>query len=274
VLGENASTADNQQGSPTCVGPLNDCTPDSDFMSEVIQPELPGDRKPGQLGAWLRRNYMHSKAIEQYKQGLKLTREQREILIGLLLGDAHLETQNGGRTYRLKIEQSEAHQAYVEHLYEVFKQWVLTPPQPKEKRCQGYVSRNWWFQTVSHRTLRFYAHQFYRKGRKCVPHLIHLWLTPHALSYWFMDDGSIKSKQSKGVIFNTQGYTLGEVELKISVLEERFGLHAKSRRQKEGYQIYISGKSYERFRELIEPYLIDNMRYKLPSARQTQLPKR
>jgi len=89
-----------------------------------------------------------------------------------------------------------------------------------------------------------------------------------------MDDGSVKSKQSKGVILNTRGYTLREVELLISVLRNRFGLQAKRRRQREGYQIYISGESYERFRELIEPFLIDEMRYKLPSARQTQLPKR
>lgn len=217
---------------------------------------------------------MNSKEIELRKQRLKLTREQREILVGLLLGDAHLETQNRGRTYRLKIEQCERHKAYVEHLYEVFKQWVLTPPQPKEKRSHGRESRNWWFQTVSHGAFRFYAHQFYREGRKCVPRLIHRWLTPRALAYWFMDDGSVKSKQSKGVILNTQGYTLREVELLISVLRNRFGLQAKRRRQREGYQIYISGESYERFRELIEPFLIDEMRYKLPSARQTQLPKR
>ena len=47
----------------------------------------------------------HSRDIEEYKQHLKLTRTQREVLVGLLLGDGHLETQNGGRTYRLKIEQ-------------------------------------------------------------------------------------------------------------------------------------------------------------------------
>lgn len=210
---------------------------------------------------------MNSKELEEYKQGLKLTKKQREMLIGLLLGDAHLETQNRGRTYRLKIEQSERHRAYVEHLYEVFKPWVLTPPQPKEKRSRGHVSQNWWFQTVSHGAFRFYARQFYRDGRKCVPHLIHRWLTLCALAYWFMDDGSIKSKQSKGVIFNTHCYAQNEIKLLVSVLKERYGLQAKPRRQKEGYQIYISGKSYDSFRELVELRLINEMRYKLPSAK-------
>jgi hypothetical protein len=212
---------------------------------------------------------MRSKAIEQYKRGLKLSQEQREVLIGLLLGDAHLETQNQGRTYRLKIEQSLKHQDYVQHLYEIFKPWVLTPPQPKERSCRGHTSWNCWFQTVSHGAFRFYAHQFYVDGQRRVPRLVHRWLTPRALSYWFMDDGSMKSRQSKGVILNTQSYTLNDVQRLVDVLQKKFGLQAKPRKQKEGFQIYISGKSFETFRELVEPHLIDSMLYKMPKARQT-----
>ena len=216
---------------------------------------------------------MYSKAIEQYKRGLKLSQDQREVLIGLLLGDAHLETQNQGQTYRLKIEQSQKHEDYVQHLYEIFKPWVLTPPQLKEKSVRGHTSWNCWFQTVSHGAFRFYAHQFYIERQKRVPRLIHRWLTPRALSYWFMDDGSMKSKQSKGVILNTQSYPLNDIQRLVGILQEKFGLQVKRRKQKEGFQIYISGKSYERFRELIEPHLIASMRHKLPDARQTLLPK-
>lgn len=212
---------------------------------------------------------MYSKVIEKYKRGLKLSQKQREILVGVLLGDAHLETQNQGRTYRLKIEQSLKHQDYVQHLYEVFKPWVLTLPQLKEKSSRGYTSWNYWFQTVSHGAFRFYAHQFYVDRQKRVPRLIHRWLTSCALSYWFMDDGSIKSRQSKGLLFNTQGYPHSDVQRLVDVLQVNFGLQAKPRKQKEDFQIYISGKSYEHFRELVEPYLIATMRYKLPNARTT-----
>ena len=217
---------------------------------------------------------MHSNELEAYKARLKLNSEQEEVLIGLMLGDGHLETQNRGRTYRLKIEQSEKHEAYVQHLYHLFQNWVRTPPQPKVVRSRGRVSRNWWFQTLSHGAFRFFAQQFYEDGRKRVPRLIHRWLTPRALAYWFMDDGSIKSSQSKGVIFNTQGFERSDVQRLCNVLHEKFSLEAKLRKQKEGWQIYISGRSYETFRGLIEPFLIPTMRYKLPAARQTQLPKR
>ena len=167
---------------------------------------------------------VRSRTIEEYKIHLDLTSQQREILVGILLGDGCLETRNGGRTYRLKVEQSHAHQAYVHHLYELFKEWVLTPPRRREVVSRGHESENWVFQTVSHGAFRFYAQQFYADGKKCVPKLIDHWLTPRGLAYWFMDDGSIKSKASKGLIFNTQGFYRQEVERLCRVLQTLFGL--------------------------------------------------
>lgn len=220
---------------------------------------------------------MRSREIEAYKQTLKLTDLQREVLVGLLLGDACLETQNQGRTYRLKIEHSTSQSEYAHHLYELFKEWVLRAPQVKTQMIAGKDYQKLWFNTVSHSAFRFYAQQFYRDGRKVVPKLINKLLTARGLTYWYMDDGSIKSKESKGVIFNTQGYAELDTAKLVRVLREKFGLEAKLRRQPEGQQVYISGRSYEQFCSWVEPYLIPAMRYKLPSQRKrpdlTQLPK-
>lgn len=218
---------------------------------------------------------MYSRKIEEYKEKLSLSDNQKEVLVGLLLGDACLETQNGGRTYRLKIEQSIQHQAYVNHLYDLFAEWVLTPPRIKKAVSEGHESVNSVFQTVSHSAFRFYAHQFYDGGKKVAPRLIHRWLTPKSLAYWFMDDGSIKSKESKAVIFNTQCFSTSEVARLCEVVS-RFGLRTSIRSQSEGCQIYVSGDSYERFSELVSPFIIAEMRYKLPpirKPRRTQLPK-
>ena len=193
--------------------------------------------------------------------------------MGLLLGDAHLEARRRGEVYRLKIEQSEAHREYVEHLYDLFRPWVLTPPQAKQVISRGHASVNWWFQTVSHGAFRFYAQQFYRGGRKCVPRLIRRWLTPRGLAYWFMDDGSLKWQQSRAVLLNTQGYDRDDVERLAQVLTQDHALETMLRRQAEGVQIVIAGRSLERFVDLIAPYLLPSMSYKLPRAGRTQLPK-
>lgn len=218
---------------------------------------------------------MHSRAIEQYKRGLQLSGTHHEILVGLLLGDACLETQNGGRTYRLKIEQSARHEAYVHHIYSLFGEWVLTPPRRRVRRASnGTLSINWAFQTVSHEAFQPYGLQFYAGGRKKVPELISDWLGPRAFAYWYMDDGSMKSRESKGVLLNTQAFLLAEVERLIEVLQAQLGLRATVRHQSDGLQIYVAGSSYEEFRSLIEPYVLEEMRYKVPQARRTQLPKR
>ena len=88
-----------------------------------------------------------------------------------------------------------------------------------------------------------------------MPKLIHRWLTPRGLAHWYMDDGSIKSSQSKGVIFNTQGFDRSDVDRLIGVLQSKFGLKASRRRQPEGDQIYVSGSSFESFFELVDPYV-------------------
>lgn len=209
---------------------------------------------------------MHS--IEEPKKRLKLRREQREVIVGILLGDAHLETQNRGRTYRLKIEHPIRQREYVMHLYEIFRDWVLTPPRICIRKRETPAGTRQYtmidFATVSHGSFRFYAHQFYRDAKKAVPKLIHRWLTPRALAYWFMDDGSIKWRHSRAIIMNTQGFERRDVERLAQVLREKYALETYLRKTKDGYQLCISGRSLERFVELIAPYLHESMCYKLP----------
>lgn len=99
-------------------------------------------------------------------------------------------------------------------------------------------------------------------------------LTPCVLAYWFMDDGSIKSKQSKGVIFNTHCFPLDQVEILCQILQNKFLLkcwpHKQIHKNKIYWQIYVSGKSYEIFKDLILPYIIPEMLYKFPPERQVR----
>lgn len=209
---------------------------------------------------------MRSTEIENRKLVLKLTDHQREILIGTLLGDAHLETQNQGRTYRVKFEQSLAHKDYVFHLYEAFKDWVNSPPKERIVHRKGNFSTNYRFSTLSHEAFRFYAHQFYLGGVKSIPASIRKWLTPRALAYWYMDDGSRKSKQSKGIIFNTQGFSPVDVKTLSEILFENFKLENSLRKQKNGLQIYVSGRSSKMFQSIVEPHIIQSMWYKMPHS--------
>ena len=206
---------------------------------------------------------MYSKKIEAWKITLNLNKIQREILVGLILGDGHLETQNNGKTYRLKIEQSLNKAEYMKWLYENFENFVLNKPKIKDKIRNKVATKNIWFSTLSHGSFRFYAQQFYAKGEKVIPKITEKLLTPLGLAVWFMDDGSKKSKFHKAKIINTQCFSKKEVLFLIKILKNKFEINAKLRYQKDGYQIYILSESMDKFKEVVGPYIIDCMRYKL-----------
>jgi hypothetical protein len=193
----------------------------------------------------------------------------KEMLIGKILGDGHLETQNNGATWRLKIEHSFNQKEYVDHQYSLLSHWVSSAPRIIKKEN----SFNYFFQTKSIGDLRFLGLQFYNNKKKIVPKILSKLMTPISLAYWYSDDGSIKSKQSKGVIFNTQNFTFDEVKFLCSILKNKFDLICWPRKQQQKYQIYVSGKSYSIIRELIYKYLIPEMRYKFPEQRMKELTK-
>jgi hypothetical protein len=66
--------------------------------------------------------------IKKTTKTFEFTTEQKEILFGVILGDAHLDSRDNGLTYRLKFSQSAAHKNYLFHLYDIFKDFVTTPP--------------------------------------------------------------------------------------------------------------------------------------------------
>ena len=69
------------------------------------------------------------KNLQLYKQQWILSQNLFEIAVGGLLGDISIQTQNGGKTYRLKFQQSNhLDRDYLFHLHDVFHEWVLSPP--------------------------------------------------------------------------------------------------------------------------------------------------
>lgn len=205
---------------------------------------------------------MHSEEIENYKKKLKLSGAQREVIIGKLLGDGCLEARKRGKIYRLKIEHSVKQKEYVDWLYKLFREWVLTPP--KEKL--GQRKHNYGFQTISHGGFRFYGQQFYDlKGKKRVPKLIHRWFTPRVLAVWFMDDGSCKDKNRKAQIINTQGFTVKDLRILQLALKDKYDINTLLKKERDRKVIYVRARSLQRFIDLIRPYVIPSMWYKLPS---------
>jgi hypothetical protein len=209
----------------------------------------------------------NTKKLLNHKDGLKLTPLQRSALIGLMLGDGHLETQNEGKTYALRIEQSVKHEPYVTHLYELFKDWVTTPPHYKFKE----KGKNIAFRTVAHSSLRFYAQLFYEGKKKVVPKNPHKYFDDIALAYWYMDDGALKGKNRSGKRLHTEGFTQAEVNCLCEELN-LYGIECTVQKQnkkkpdgsiKTYYILYITAKGDKVLTEKIREYVLPCFLYKL-----------
>ena len=215
----------------------------------------------------------NSTKLKEYKDSLiELSIEQKEAIIGLMLGDASLQSQNKGKTYRIKFEWGDKNKAYVLHVFNLFDEWVLSQPHKKERLSpKGNLVINWGFQTFSHKAFNYLAELFLldKGGKKGISeNLVLDHLTPRGLAYWFMDDGGKldynKNSKNRSVVLNTHSFTDLEVEKMSDQISDKFYLLCEVRSNKNKKNIVIKDTSYPRFYQLINPYLLEEMKYKLP----------
>lgn len=117
----------------------------------------------------------------EYKKSLKLSSLQRNILVGTLLGDAHLEPRGKNPVYRYYFNQKESQQVYVHHIYSHFEDWCSKEPQFATSgiNVNAEATRFVYFRTCTHPAFEFYANQFYTlessspKRLKVIPKLLH-----------------------------------------------------------------------------------------------------
>ena len=145
-----------------------------------------------ELKAKLKQNPHNRSMLNAYKDKLgALTPEQMEIAIGVMLGDVSLQTQNKGKTYRMKFEQGNTHVDYINHLYSKFSEWCLREPGDHSRiNASQNIVTNWTFQTISHSSFVPLANIFFHEKnpnnnyRKTITkNFVENYLTPTAMAY-------------------------------------------------------------------------------------------
>ena len=212
----------------------------------------------------------NSNLFRKYKKSLtSLSQIQFDASIGLVLGDASLNSSNG-KTYRLKFEWSDKHKAYIDYVYSIFDEWIISPPHKKVRTSpKGNLVTNWGFQTISHEAFNPLADIFIINNKKSINEsLIKEHLTGRGLAHWFSDDGGKldynKNSNNKSVVLNTQSFTEEEVEKLSNGLKAKFQLDCSVRANKGKKVIVINNNTYPLFYDLVNPYIITEIKYKLP----------
>lgn len=167
----------------------------------------------------------NSNELKEYKAYLPpLSEYQKNVLIGLILGDASLQKQSKNGDIRVKFDYSKGkHEAYAHHVAEVLRHWILTSPTDKTRKDSDYVALG--FQTISHPEFNFLGDLFLQDGKKGVVPNLRDYMTPEGLAYWFMDDGGRTdySGKSNGIEFHTGAFSIEDVKIMATQLQEKFG---------------------------------------------------
>ena len=190
-----------------------------------------------------------------------LSRRQREILVGTVLGDAHLEP--NGKHVRLSADHYEKHKEYVLWMANEFAPFSLKTREITEKdKRNGKIYKRWHFSTKSLPIFREFRDLFYFQGKKIVPERIYELMTKLSLAIWYMDDG-FKRKDSKGFYLCTSSFTNSEQIMLQKMLFNRFGLETRIHHQRKLERIFIPSAQAEKFNRLIKPFVLTVFKYKL-----------
>ena len=193
---------------------------------------------------------------------IPLDEYQKAVIVGAILGDAHLEANWSKTNYRMGIRHSVDQKEYVQWKYEILKSLVTTAPQLYER------TRSVWFRTISHSELSRLHQIFYRDKKKIIPETIAEYLSnPITLAIWFMDDGNAYRRKRgdciAGFHLNTQSFTIAENKMLQAALESVWGLKTTLQKNHEYVRLYIRVESVESFKQIVAPYVIASMNYKI-----------
>ena len=246
-------------------------------QNKKMLPEFKNWRKEGET--WIHKDlprYLRGKALETYKKTLTLTQEQKEILVGNLLGDGFMvfSRTTKGPTYGFCLAQTWYATDYVEHVYQIFKPFVGTPPKIslisgiKPGLPKRYEVR---FRTYSHNEFKYYYDLFYpavkddNKRVKRVPKNIGSLLTARSLAYWFMDDGTRGATIDKTAAYciSTHSFSYEDQLILVKALEKNFGIRSVLHKDKQFFRLSIKKESRSAFYDLIKPFIHPYFEYKL-----------
>lgn len=189
------------------------------------------------------------------------------ILTGTLLGDAHAERRRSGNGSRISFSQESSRGEYLHYLHGLIaKLGYCNPAVPVIQTrlvAGGKIRYTLRFHTYTYTSLNFIRDLWYdSKGTKVVPNTIADFLTPLALAIWIMDDGG---RVGYGLKLATNSFTFADTTRLVQILHNLYGIKAtvQSAGVSNQYVIYVWSESMPRLRELVRPYMVSSMLYKL-----------
>lgn len=200
------------------------------------------------------------------KASIILPDQVKDVLIGILLGDAHVAKRSPTGNSRVVYAQTaELHKNYFELVYSIFEPFCAknytiqnrTFTDSRSAKTYKAVS----FTTMQLPCFNIFREMFYISNVKIVPENIYHLLTPKALAFWIMDDGS---RQGEGLHISVYGFSNTDLDKLMFTLQDKYKLKCSIHLNRDNKpRIYIFKESMDNLRDLTRQYFVKEMLYKL-----------
>lgn len=205
---------------------------------------------------------------------ITITNKAIEILIGTLLGDSHITKYHRNVESKkilnstISCGHSLKQKKYVLYLKKLLDNEGLTVHFTENSNTYHTSIKNRKITTYGRcdlktcRNIQFnvWRDLWYPNNLKVVPKDIINHFSALSLAIWYMDDGS---KNNQSYYLHTEGFNLEDIEFLKNILLNKFNIITFTQKLRDKYVIYISKKSKNIFKDLIESYVCPSMKYKL-----------
>jgi hypothetical protein len=210
--------------------------------------------------------------------GCELSQTQKEVLVGCLLGDSHL---NKGNLSSLSFTNSIKQEDYLNYKMSCFESFFETYRKTKNKRKElkkinsiGDI-RRYTSKEVSS-LCEFNNFKYNRVNNfytKIDSNLLEKYLSAKSLAFFVMDDGSIGSYKCKKsekinnyIYLHTEAFDLDTQNLIVDIIQKKFGIIGKVSKSKKYYYISFDSENTEKLIGLIKNYIHPSMLYKINTS--------
>lgn len=197
---------------------------------------------------------------ERAASNIELTDEQKEIVIGCMLGDGALLERGV-----FKLSHAYHQYEYLKRVHEILA--PLSRPmiyEEKEMKGSGECRSAFGFRTEMHLWFRTMRQLFYPQGKRIFPASILETLTIRSLAYWYFDDGTLHDG-------DLPSFALGDISESsadevMEIIGRRFGFNVyRSPRTQPTCQIMaLRSASAGKLFEIVAPFATPDMLHKLP----------
>lgn len=206
-----------------------------------------------------RRNKLNLPFNIEEKEIIPLTDTEFQVLLGTVLGDTHLYRKytNGDCTGTCNhcLEQKELIFTKYNYLKNISKEPRLVNKYDERLKNPSY--QQWYWYINANPALNELYDMFYKDKIKYINKELFEKIEPLGLAIWYMDDGS---NVRSGYILCTNAFTDEDLKIIQDVLLHKFGINTSVHKD---HSLYIKSDSKLTFKNLIEPYIVESMKYKL-----------